>query len=214
MPETRFRRRHQGRARHRRHRRAHRRRGRARRPHRRGRRGPSGDRTLDAGGCFVAPGLVDLHTHLREPGKEEAETVETGARGAALGGFTAIVAMPNTTPAIDSAGVVREVLELGGKALCDVTRPAAITVDRAGDQLAPMAEMAAARRAHVHRRRRRRAGQPPDAPGHGVRHRARRHARPALRGRRPLRRRPHARGRVVEPASASPASPTRPRSSW
>jgi dihydroorotase len=51
--------------------------------------------------------LVDLHTHLRQPGKEEAETIETGARAAALGGYTAVVAMPNTTPAIDSAAVVR-----------------------------------------------------------------------------------------------------------
>ena len=59
---------------------------------------------LDAGGCVVAPGLVDLHTHLREPGFEEAETVDSGARGAALGGYTAVVAMPNTEPAIDSAG--------------------------------------------------------------------------------------------------------------
>ncbi len=101
------------------------------------------DRTLDAGGCIVAPGLVDLHSHLREPGKEEAETVETGARGAALGGYTAIVAMPNTTPAIDSAAVVRQVLELGRTAPCDVFTAGAITVDRAGEQLAPMAEMAA-----------------------------------------------------------------------
>ena len=60
---------------------------------------------LDAGGCLVGPGLVDLHTHLRQPGREEAETVETGARAAALGGYTAVVAMPNTEPAIDSAGV-------------------------------------------------------------------------------------------------------------
>jgi dihydroorotase len=103
----------------------------------------SADRTLDAAGCIVAPGLVDVHTHLREPGKEEAETVETGARGAALGGYTAIVAMPNTTPAIDSAAVVRQVLELGRTAPCDVYTSGAITVDRAGEQLAPMAEMAA-----------------------------------------------------------------------
>ena len=75
--------------------------------------GLSGDRELDAGGCVVGPGLVDLHAHLREPGKEEAETVETGARAAARGGFTAVVAMPNTTPAIDSASVVREVQALG-----------------------------------------------------------------------------------------------------
>ena len=103
----------------------------------------SAQRSLDATGCIVAPGLVDLHSHLREPGKEEAETVETGARGAALGGYTAIVAMPNTTPAIDSAAVVQQVLELGRTAPCDVFTSGAITVDRAGEQLAPMAEMAA-----------------------------------------------------------------------
>ncbi|HEX4821046.1 MAG TPA: dihydroorotase [Acidimicrobiales bacterium] len=103
----------------------------------------SAAQTFDAGGCVVAPGLVDLHTHLREPGREESETVETGSRAAALGGFTAVVAMPNTEPAIDSAAVVRDVLELGRKAVCDVHSSGAITVDRAGEQLAPMAEMAA-----------------------------------------------------------------------
>ena len=103
----------------------------------------SADVTLDAGGCVVAPGLVDLHTHLRQPGKEEAETVETGARAAVLGGFTAVLAMPNTTPAIDSAGVAREVLDLGRDACCDVYTAGAITVGRAGTQLAPMAELAA-----------------------------------------------------------------------
>ena len=60
-----------------------------------------------------SPGLVDLHTHLRQPGKEEAETIESGSRAAALGGYTAVLAMPNTTPTIDCAAVVREVLELG-----------------------------------------------------------------------------------------------------
>jgi dihydroorotase len=103
----------------------------------------SGDRVLDASGCIVGPGLVDLHTHLRQPGKEEAETVETGSRAAALGGYTAIVAMPNTEPAIDSASVVRDVLELGRAArLCDVHAAGAITVGRLGERLAPMAEMA------------------------------------------------------------------------
>src|SRR5260221_3867730 len=100
-------------------------------------------RTLDAGGCLVAPGLVDLHAHLRQPGREEAETVETASRAAALGGYTAIVAMPNTDPAIDSAGVVREVLELGRDALCRVAVAGAITVGRKGDQLAPIGEMVA-----------------------------------------------------------------------
>jgi dihydroorotase len=104
---------------------------------------PATTRTLDAAGCIVAPGLVDLHTHLREPGREEAETVETGSRAAALGGYTAVVAMPNTDPAIDSAGIVREVLDLGSTALCDVRVAGAITVGREGTQLTPMAEMAA-----------------------------------------------------------------------
>ncbi len=103
---------------------------------------PSGTTVLDAGGCVVAPGLVDLHSHLRQPGQEEAETIETGSRAAALGGYTAVVAMPNTTPAIDSAGVVREVQELAVKALCDVQPSGAITVGRQGGSLAPMAELA------------------------------------------------------------------------
>ena len=101
-----------------------------------------GDATVDASGLVVGPGLVDLHTHLREPGREEAETVETGSRAAALGGYTAVVAMPNTEPAIDSAAVVRHILDLGTKALTDVRVAGAITVGRAGKQLAPLAEMA------------------------------------------------------------------------
>ena len=105
--------------------------------------GAPGTVVLDAGGCVVAPGLVDLHAHLREPGREEAETIETGARAAALGGYTAVVAMPNTEPAIDGAAVVRQVLDLGAGASCDVRVAGAITVGRAGKRLAPLAEMAA-----------------------------------------------------------------------
>ncbi len=104
---------------------------------------PAGATVLDAGGCVVAPGLVDLHAHLRQPGREETETVETAARAAALGGYTAIVAMPNTEPPLDSAGTAREVLELGRHAAVEVAVAGAITVGRAGERLAPMAELAA-----------------------------------------------------------------------
>jgi len=100
------------------------------------------DEVVDAAGCVVAPGLVDLHTHLRQPGHEEAETVETGSRAGALGGYTALVAMPNTTPAIDSAAMVHEVLDLGRSALCDIHVSGAITVGREGEKLAPLGEMA------------------------------------------------------------------------
>ncbi|HEY6624876.1 MAG TPA: dihydroorotase [Acidimicrobiales bacterium] len=103
---------------------------------------PLGSTVLDAGGCVVAPGLVDLHTHLREPGREEAETVETGTRAAALGGYTAVVAMPNTDPPLDTAAAVRQVLELGRTASAQVAVAGAITVGRAGERLAPMAELA------------------------------------------------------------------------
>lgn len=104
---------------------------------------PGGAQVLDGAGCVVAPGLVDLHAHLRQPGKEEAETIETGSRAAALGGYSAVVAMPNTDPPIDSAGAAREVLALGRDALVEVAVAGAITVGRRGERLAPMAELAA-----------------------------------------------------------------------
>ncbi len=104
---------------------------------------PAGAMVLDAGGCLVGPGLVDLHTHLRQPGGEEAEVIDTGARAGALGGFTAVVAMPNTEPAIDSAAVAMEVLALGARSCCQVAVAGAITVGRGGERLAPMAELAA-----------------------------------------------------------------------
>ncbi|MEL6981692.1 MAG: dihydroorotase [Actinomycetota bacterium] len=100
------------------------------------------DRVLDAGGCLIMPGFVDLHVHLRQPGNEAAETIESGSRAAARGGFTAVVAMPNTTPCMDSAAVVAEVVGYGKGALCEIKPSAAITIGRDGEALAPMGELA------------------------------------------------------------------------
>lgn len=105
----------------------------------------AGDVVLDATGCIVSPGFVDLHVHLREPGREEAETIETGSRAAALGGFTAIVAMPNTDPPHDSLATVEFVRTQAERAgLCHVAPAGCITMARAGEQLAPLGELAAA----------------------------------------------------------------------
>ena len=98
---------------------------------------------LDGDGLIALPGLVDLHTHLREPGREDAETVETGSRAAALGGFTAVHAMANTDPVADTAGVVEQVWRLGREAgLVDVRPVGAVTVGLAGAQLAELGAMA------------------------------------------------------------------------
>jgi dihydroorotase len=102
-----------------------------------------GDIVLDGRGCYVSSGFVDLHTHLREPGKEEAETIESGSRAAALGGYTAVVAMPNTDPAQDNVATVRFVREQGIKAnLCEVMPSGCITVGRLGAELVPYAGLA------------------------------------------------------------------------
>ncbi|MFN3216477.1 MAG: dihydroorotase [Acidimicrobiales bacterium] len=98
---------------------------------------------LDCGGCVIASGLVDLAADLGEPGHEEAETVESAARAAALGGYTAIVASPASTPCIDDAAVVRDIQALAAGAAVEVQCAAAITIGRAGEQLSPMAELAA-----------------------------------------------------------------------
>ena len=98
---------------------------------------------IDATGLIALPGLVDLHTHLREPGREDAETVESGTQAAALGGFTAVHAMANTDPVADSAGVVEQVWRLGREAgYCDVFPVGAVTVGLAGEQLAELGAMA------------------------------------------------------------------------
>ena len=102
-----------------------------------------GATTLDAQGLIALPGLVDLHTHLREPGREDAETVETGTAAAALGGYTAVHAMANTDPVADTAGVVEQVWRLGRTAgHCDVQPVGAVTVGLNGARLAELGTMA------------------------------------------------------------------------
>ncbi len=103
--------------------------------------GLTGDVQLDASGCVVSPGFVDLHVHLREPGQEDAETIQTGARGGALGGYTALVAMPNTDPVTDCAAVVEQVRALGSRSMCEIVPTAAMTVGRRGVDMAPMGEL-------------------------------------------------------------------------
>ena len=103
----------------------------------------AGAESIDGSGLIALPGLVDLHTHLREPGREDAETVETGTRAAALGGFTAVHAMANTDPVADTAGVVEQVWRLGREAgHCDVFPVGAVTVGLGGEQLAELGAMA------------------------------------------------------------------------
>lgn len=98
---------------------------------------------VDATGLVALPGLIDLHTHLREPGREDAETVESGTRAAALGGYTTVFAMANTDPVADTAGVVEQVWRLGQDAgHCDVRPVGAVTRGLAGERLAELGAMA------------------------------------------------------------------------
>ena len=106
----------------------------------------AGATTIDADGLIALPGLVDLHTHLREPGYEQSETVLTGSQAAARGGFTSVFAMANTSPVQDTAGVVEQVLALGERAGYVTVQPiGAVTVGLAGTQLAELGAMAASR---------------------------------------------------------------------
>jgi dihydroorotase len=110
---------------------------------------PGGVEIIDATGLVALPGLVDLHTHLREPGREDAETVLTGSRAAALGGYTAVCAMANTSPVADTAGVVEQVYRLGREVgLVDVQPIGAVPAGLAGEALAELGTMASSA-AHV-----------------------------------------------------------------
>ena len=103
----------------------------------------TGDETVDAQGLIALPGLVDLHTHLREPGREDAETVLTGTQAAARGGFTCVFAMANTEPVADTAGVVEQVYRLGREhGYADVQPIGAVTVGLAGECLSELGAMA------------------------------------------------------------------------
>jgi dihydroorotase len=107
-----------------------------------------GARVIDANGLQALPGLVDLHTHLREPGFEQSETVLTGSRAAAAGGFTAVHAMANTSPVADTAGVVEQVASLGEQHGYVTVRPiGAVTVGLAGERLSEIGAMAQSRAA-------------------------------------------------------------------
>ena len=98
---------------------------------------------IDLSGLIILPGLVDLHTHLREPGREDAETIATGSAAAARGGFTAVHAMANTLPVADTAGVVEQVWNLGKNVgLVDVYPIGAVTVGLKGEKLAELSAMA------------------------------------------------------------------------
>ncbi len=100
-----------------------------------------GATVIDADGLIVAPGFVDLHADLGEPGGEEAETIQTGSRSAALGGYTAVVAMPATEPPADSLAVINQIHDLARDALCEIVPSGTITVGRHGEMLSPMAEL-------------------------------------------------------------------------
>ncbi|HUW87767.1 MAG TPA: dihydroorotase [Candidatus Paceibacterota bacterium] len=105
--------------------------------------GAASAKQINVAGCIVLPGLVDLHTHLREPGREESETVASGTRAASKGGFTAVSAMANTFPVADTAGVVEQVYRLGQESgYCDVFPIGAVTQGLAGKALAELGAMA------------------------------------------------------------------------
>lgn len=106
--------------------------------------GFSPDITIDAKGLWVVPGLMDLHVHLREPGREDKETIDTGTRAAAAGGFTGIACMPNTNPVLDEESKIRYVVQRGERCPCRIYPIGAITKNQEGEALSPFAEMVSA----------------------------------------------------------------------
>ena len=106
--------------------------------------GLKGDKVIDASGCVVCPGLVDIHVHFREPGFESKETIASGSKAAARGGFTSVVTMPNTNPPIDDAGMVEFVIRRARETACIKVWPSACaTKKREGKEMSEMAELKA-----------------------------------------------------------------------
>ena len=105
---------------------------------------PAGAERIDGRGLVLAPGFCDLHVHLRDPGDPAAETLQSGARAAARGGFTTVCAMPNTEPPIDDAAAVTDLIERGRNVACRVRVIGAVTLGRGGEALADLSAMTAA----------------------------------------------------------------------
>ncbi len=101
----------------------------------------TGKNVIDLDGLILCPGFIDMHVHLREPGREDEETIISGAQAAAAGGFTSIACMPNTTPALDNAESIKYVIEKAKLACIRVYPVGAITVGRKGESLTEMMEM-------------------------------------------------------------------------
>lgn len=102
------------------------------------------DRVIDAAGMWVVPGLIDMHVHLREPGREDKETIFSGTCAAAAGGFTGVACMPNTTPVLDEESKIRYVLQRAAAAPCRVFPVGSITRGLGGEELSPFGEMVTA----------------------------------------------------------------------